>query len=159
MTFLVCITYRIHRVQRCGLLLSMYCKVVCLLVRGWQWLQLDHMQVCTSLQTDNHASTPPLSCLQDGCPSCSVKKFGDLYYYLQRTPTGNDFDCILRNIHVWSRASCVATCFQVETTGKVSTEMYGQLSMLGQSEHHCAPDCIVLPPAISELVVRTFTPV
>jgi len=26
----------------------------------WQWHQLDHMQVCTSLQTDNDASTPPL---------------------------------------------------------------------------------------------------
>ena len=24
----------------------------------WQWHQLGHMQVCTSLQTDNHASTP-----------------------------------------------------------------------------------------------------
>jgi len=28
------------------------------------------VQVCTSLQTDNHASTPPLSFLQAGCPSC-----------------------------------------------------------------------------------------
>ena len=27
----------------------------------WQWHQLGHMKVCTSLQTDNHASTPPLS--------------------------------------------------------------------------------------------------
>jgi len=27
----------------------------------WQWHQLGHMQVCTSLQTDNHANTPPLS--------------------------------------------------------------------------------------------------
>jgi len=27
----------------------------------WQWHQLSHMQVCTSLQTSNHASTPPLS--------------------------------------------------------------------------------------------------
>jgi len=27
----------------------------------WQWHQL---------QTDNHASTPPLSFLQAGCPSC-----------------------------------------------------------------------------------------
>jgi len=26
----------------------------------WQWHQLGHRQVCTSLQTDNHASTPPL---------------------------------------------------------------------------------------------------
>ena len=29
----------------------------------WQWHQLGHMQVCTSLQTDNHASTPPLTSL------------------------------------------------------------------------------------------------
>ena len=36
----------------------------------WQWHQLGHMQVCTSLQTDNHASTPPLSFLQAGCPFC-----------------------------------------------------------------------------------------
>jgi len=27
----------------------------------WQWQQLGRMQVCTSLQTDNRASTPPLS--------------------------------------------------------------------------------------------------
>jgi len=27
----------------------------------WQWHQLGHMQVRTSLQTDNHTSTPPLS--------------------------------------------------------------------------------------------------
>ena len=27
----------------------------------WQWHQLGHVQVCTSLQTENHASTPPLS--------------------------------------------------------------------------------------------------
>jgi len=33
----------------------------------WQWHQLGHMQVCTSLQTDNHAST---QFLQAGCPSC-----------------------------------------------------------------------------------------
>jgi len=36
----------------------------------WQWHQLGHMQVCTALQTDNHASTSPLSFLQAGCPSC-----------------------------------------------------------------------------------------
>jgi len=36
----------------------------------WQWHQLGHMQVCTSLQTNNHTSTPPLSVLQAGCSSC-----------------------------------------------------------------------------------------
>jgi len=43
-----------------------------------QWHQLGYMQVCTLLQTDNNTSTPPLSFLQTGCPSCrptkSVKK-------------------------------------------------------------------------------------
>jgi len=41
----------------------------------WQWHQLGRVQVCTSLQTDNHASTPPLSFLQAGWPSCSLQCF------------------------------------------------------------------------------------
>jgi len=36
----------------------------------WQWHQLDHMQVCTSLKTDNHNNTPPLCFFKAGCPSC-----------------------------------------------------------------------------------------
>ena len=36
----------------------------------WQWHQLGRMQVCILLQTDNHASTAPLSFLQAGCLSC-----------------------------------------------------------------------------------------
>jgi len=36
----------------------------------WQWHQLGRMQVCTSLQMDNHASTSLLSFLQAGRPSC-----------------------------------------------------------------------------------------
>ena len=53
----------------------------------WQWHQLGHMQVCTSLQTANHASTPPLSFLQAGCPSCrqtnSVKALkADIVLYI-----------------------------------------------------------------------------
>jgi len=34
----------------------------------WQWHQLGRMQACTSLQTDNHASTPPLSCFTGRMP-------------------------------------------------------------------------------------------
>jgi len=40
----------------------------------WQWHQLGHMKVCTSHQTDIRASTPPLSFLQAGCPSCRPTK-------------------------------------------------------------------------------------
>ena len=36
----------------------------------WQWNPLGHMQVCTLLQTDNHASTHHSVFLQAGCPSC-----------------------------------------------------------------------------------------
>jgi len=39
---------------------------------GWQWHQLAHMQItCTSLQTDNHASTSPLDALPAAQPSAS----------------------------------------------------------------------------------------
>jgi len=34
----------------------------------WQWHQLGRMQVCTSLQTDNHASTTPLSFYRPDAP-------------------------------------------------------------------------------------------
>ena len=37
----------------------------------WQWHQLGHMQVCTSLQTDKHASTPPLSFFTSRMPFLS----------------------------------------------------------------------------------------
>ena len=49
----------------------------------WQWHQLGHTQVCTLLQSDNRASTPPLRFLQAGCPSCrptnSVKALKSRY--------------------------------------------------------------------------------
>ena len=32
----------------------------------WQWHQLGHMQVCTLLQIDNHARTPPLRFYRPG---------------------------------------------------------------------------------------------
>jgi len=35
-----------------------------------QWHQLGDMQICTLLQTNNNASTPPLSSLHARCPSC-----------------------------------------------------------------------------------------
>ena len=41
----------------------------------WQWHQLGCMQVCTSLQTDNHASTPPLSFYRpDALPAANQQR-------------------------------------------------------------------------------------
>jgi len=55
----------------------------------WQWHPLGHMQVCTSLQTHDHASTPPLSFLQAVCPSCrptnSIKALKAIEYITVHT--------------------------------------------------------------------------
>jgi len=56
----------------------------------WQWHQLGQMQVCTSLQTGNHASASPLSCLQAGCPFCR--------------PT-NSVKALKASVHTWTLKS------------------------------------------------------
>jgi len=40
----------------------------------WQWHRLDRMQVCTSLQTDNHASTPTNQFFTDRMPFLPPKQ-------------------------------------------------------------------------------------
>jgi len=64
----------------------------------WQWHQLHHMQIiCTLLQTDNRASTSPLSFLHARCSSCrpinSVKalKAKALFMYW----------CVICNVENW----------------------------------------------------------
>ena len=47
----------------------------------WKWHHLGHMQVCTSLQTDNHASTPTLSFLQARCPPAAQPTASKHCYY------------------------------------------------------------------------------
>ena len=68
----------------------------------WQWHQLDHMQVCTSLQTDNHTSTPPLSFLQAGCPSCrptnSVKALKANIFKTHSTESQKTYCGLYKNI-------------------------------------------------------------
>ena len=50
---------------------SRFCYFAKAETMGWQCHQPHHMQIiCTSLQTDNHASTASLSFLQAYCSSC-----------------------------------------------------------------------------------------
>ena len=53
----------------------------------WQWHQLGYMQVYISLQTDNHASTPPLSFYRpDSLPATqptASKHWRQMYLYYQ----------------------------------------------------------------------------
>jgi len=71
----VCVCVRACRARACARACVRACVRVCLDFTEardseWQWHKLGHMQVCTALQTDSHASTPALSFLQAGCPSC-----------------------------------------------------------------------------------------
>jgi len=50
--------------EKCGYLHHFNCQILLFLV--------DLQLIYTLLQTDNHASTPPLSFLQAGCPSCRL---------------------------------------------------------------------------------------
>jgi len=63
----------------------------------WQWHQLGRMQVCTSLQTDNHASTPPLSFFTRRMPFLSPNQ------QRQSTETINYMhnECITSTVHPW----------------------------------------------------------
>ena len=87
----------------------------------WQWHQLNHMQDCISLQTDNHASAPPLVFLQAGCPSCcptnSVKalKAHENHIYHMKTKdkflTTSLWACHSENIPAgWMRPSYFPQC-------------------------------------------------
>ena len=73
----------------------------------WQWLQLGYMQVCTSLQTDNHASTPPLVFYRpDALPAAQPTAskhwrqhlyYPIMYYYFASAAVAVDssqYDCI-----------------------------------------------------------------
>ena len=63
----------------------------------WQWHQLGHMQVCTSLQTGNHASTPPLSTVQENIDKQTQyksEKVNNLKYSKTKLPW---FSCLLQH--------------------------------------------------------------
>jgi len=51
----------------------------------WQWHQLGHMQVCISLQTDNHASTPPPSFFTGTNTKLEISKNTELVNHQQAT--------------------------------------------------------------------------
>ena len=80
---------------------------------GRQWHQPDHMQViCTSLQTDNHASTSPLKFLRARCPSCnptnSVKA-------LKVLVTQHNVNIILLRCHIHKQFSLADSTPKIQT--------------------------------------------
>jgi len=86
----------------------------------WQWHQLGRMQVCTLFQTDNHASTPPLSFLQAGCRSCrpanSIKALKAIYYMNIQNGLSSQLYNQLKSINELLRSQ-LPGCICIPTTG------------------------------------------
>ena len=67
-----------------------------------QWVAVasaGHVQICISPQTDNHASIPPLSFLQVGCPSCCPTN--SINALKARAPTFLHISCSCGLILLW----------------------------------------------------------
>jgi len=68
------------------------------------------MQVCTSLHTDNHASTQPLSFLHVGCPPCcptnSVKAVKACTEHMEALLS----KYVMQNEHVFPAPLCICLC-------------------------------------------------
>jgi len=79
----------------------------------WQWHQLGHMQVSTSLQTDNHASTPPLSFLQAGRPSFRPTNSVKALKAIQSTKYTRNYGNQTTNSKYWSQPGKITHLLQV----------------------------------------------
>jgi len=81
----------------------------------WKWHQLDHMQVCTSLQTDNHASTPPLKFFTGWMPFLPPNQ--------QRQSTeGTGYATLMPNSTIHTRPDSLWTCWRPARTQQTLLE-------------------------------------
>ena len=91
----------------------------------WQWHRLGHMPVCTSLQTDNHASTPPLSFLQAECPSCcptnSIKALKAFHHFTNTS--------VLNNTAFYRSVSVKLTRLNIKYNVSVNRATWKQVSV------------------------------
>jgi len=90
----------------------------------WQWHQLDHMEIiCTSLQTDNHTSTSPLSFYRpDALPASQPT--ASKHWRLQCTHLGRKLTCcllVVYSVHLQSRhySWCDGTALKLKTAAFV----------------------------------------
>jgi len=124
---------------------------------GWQWHHLDHMQIiCTSLQTDNHDSTPSLNFLQAGCsfwcPTNSVKALkvnytGSGYKSMLLVP------CSLKNpAHLTETDWHILLCLYQYTT----TEKYNVINLDIRCHSQSFTDRHLLLPFIQSISKRTL---
>ena len=93
-----------------------------------QWHQLGHMQVCTSLQIDNHASTPPFKFFRpDALPATQPT---ESKHWRQRLKATDCSSChVFHNRPGKRNRSRVSTQWLAEEQYGFDTVMHSQLSL------------------------------
>jgi len=97
---------------------------------GWQWHQLIHMQIiCTSLETDNHASTSPLSFYRlDALPAVqpTVSKHWRKAQAEETEGTRNSWQSenasYMLLMPLWHQLTCTCNSFIRTSAGYISTK-------------------------------------
>jgi len=103
------------------------------------------MQVCTSLQTDNHTSTPPLLCfLQAGCPSCrptnSVKAL-KAAYKLKWVPPDNHSEVSQAFVEAVTMMDTPSTTVAESTSSQLIAGLEGD-DVYGYGENNCSSSAV-----------------
>ena len=79
----------------------------------WQLHQLGHMQVCTSLQTDNYASTPPLSFFTGRMPFLPPNQQRQSTEGTSTESTSTEGTCIICIIIHYKNNKQVSCCYML----------------------------------------------
>ena len=129
----------------------------------WQWHQLGHMQVCTSLQTDNHASTPPLKFFYrpDALPGAqpTASKHWRHWASFITLWENEQWSMPAGWSRRWLELSCVCTC-EDHCTGRSCSSsgyrLHWQCRLLGCQGHVPIGTCLAEQFRMSETLDRQF---
>jgi len=81
----------------------------------WQWHQLGHVQVCTLLQTDNHANTTPPSFFTGCMPFLPPNQ--------QRQSTEGQWQTLINICH-WCQSAATSGQHQCRDPGRINADLF-----------------------------------
>ena len=111
---------------------------------------LGHMQVCTMLQTDNHANTSPLSFLQAGCPSCHPTNSVKALKANDACQNSTKYNANMTGIFT-------SLCTHCGSLAELQMDICEICTSHSQCTETTATACITRPALYSQTVIHRFT--